>query len=316
MQGTTNTAEQAANQDPNPRPAEQAATSTVTADDGTSAKAQHDALQEQTRNQAEKAQQAHIEETRQDNARPATTRKTAAEEQGGAGALGAYQSSIQGASAQALAAARSMLQTDDAASITAKLRALAIASEPAGTAEKNHLVWATVAALAENNSPDANAIFNAGYWALIQAESLRQPAAKEHWAQEAQARFKQAQRLLPQSHTVATHLGQAYLAQAKIAASTDKPIKAQELLRLAGHQYDRAFNQYGAQSDLAATHWGEALLMQYNIMKSQDSELAQRLLDEAIDKYNLALRHNPNSRTARNLRNQLLQLQRASGAAN
>jgi Terpene cyclase DEP1 len=139
------------------------------------------------------------------------------------------------------------------------------------------------------DTSDANAQFNAGYFAHELAKN-EPPLAQKMFAQ-ACSHYEQALAIKPDMHDAAINWGIALSEQANALNSQD-PEAAQALWAQAATKYAKALAIKPNEHD-AANNWGNTLNAQAKALNNQDPEAAQALWAQAATKYAQALAIKP-----------------------
>ncbi|MFA6015564.1 MAG: hypothetical protein WC742_10905 [Gallionellaceae bacterium] len=172
---------------------------------------------------------------------------------------------------------------DETADPLLRLRAKAVESSRPENAQEAYTLWAT---LTELGTHDANAMFNAAYWAHELSDQA-QSDEKLRWLRLAGNYYAQTLTLKPNMHDAAYNWGGALNAEATALAATDHQA-ARALWKLAGEKYQLALS---IKSDMheAANNWGSALNAEARALAATDLETARALWKLAGEKYQLAL---------------------------
>lgn len=172
------------------------------------------------------------------------------------------------------------------------LRAAAIEASLKNQPEKAYKLWE---ALAELESSDIYALFNAGYWAQRLAEKSRGDETL-NWLKQASNKYKQALSIDPDFYGAMNNLGLVLVDQAEALASNDLSV-ARGLWQAACEQYQKALN-IKLDFHEAANNWGTALAKEAQELAKSDLFAARELWHEAGAKYKQALSIKPDSHGA------------------
>lgn len=164
------------------------------------------------------------------------------------------------------------------------LRAAAIEASLKNQPEKAYKLWEAVAEL---ESSDIYALFNAGYWAQRLAEKS-QGEETLNWLKQASNKYKQALSINPDFYGAMNNLGLVLVDQAGALASNDLSI-ARGLWQTACEQYQKALN-IKLDFHEAANNWGTALAKEAQELAKSNLLAARKLWHAAGEKYQLALR--------------------------
>lgn len=174
------------------------------------------------------------------------------------------------------------------------LRAAAIEASLKNQPEKAYKLWE---ALAELESSDIYALFNAGYWAQRLAEKS-QGEETLNWLKQASNKYNQALSINPDFYGAMNNLGLVLVGQAEVLASNDLSI-ARSLWRAACEQYRQALSIKPDSHD-AANNWGNALAKEAKELAKSNLFAARELWHEAGAKYKQALSLKPDSHETEN----------------
>ena len=167
------------------------------------------------------------------------------------------------------------------------LRAAAVAASIESQPEKAYKLWET---LAELESSDIYALFNAGYWAQRLAEKS-QGDETLNWLKQASNKYKQALSIDPDFYGAMNNLGLVLVDQAEALASNDLSV-ARGLWQAACEQYQKALN-IKLDFHEAANNWGTALAKEAQELVKSDLPEARNLWHKAGEKYQWALTVDP-----------------------
>lgn len=163
--------------------------------------------------------------------------------------------------------------SDETADPLLLLHAKAVEASRPESAQAAYTLWAT---LTELDAQDANAMFNAGYWAYILSEQT-QGDEKLRWLKRAQSHYALALTLKPDMHEVANNWGVTLNNEAKLLAATNLAA-ARALWLQAGEKYQWALSIKSDKHE-AAINWGGALITEASTNK--DVTRSQQLLSQA-----------------------------------
>lgn len=167
------------------------------------------------------------------------------------------------------------------------LRAAAIEASLKNQPEKAYKLWE---ALAELESSDIYALFNAGYWAQRLAEKS-QGDETLNWLKQASNKYKQALSIDPDFYGAMNNLGLVLVDQAEALASNDLSV-ARGLWQAACEQYQKALN-IKLDFHEAANNWGTALAKEAQELAKSDLAAASKLWQEAGKKFQRVLSVKP-----------------------
>ena len=175
-----------------------------------------------------------------------------------------------------------------------RLRAKAVEASRSESAREAYTLWA---ALAELTTSDANAQFNAGYWAY-QLGDRAQADEKMHWLKLAGQHFARALAIKPDLHEAVYSLGVVLGAEADALSAQDMGA-ARPLWQQAGEKYRQVLAIKPGKHE-AANNWGAALAAEAGILSTLDLAAARALWQQAGEKYRQTLAIKPDKHEAAN----------------
>ena len=205
--------------------------------------------------------------------------------------LGKVQSGTSSASGEKVEEAVAQVKQDKVANPLLKLRAEAIDAGKEKNANKAYRLWA---ALTELTSDDANAQFNAGYWAQKLVTS--NPSESSYWLKLAGSHYTQALRINPEMHEAVCNRGLVLATEARALVASD-PVTARSLWQQAREKYQQALS-INPKMHGAANNWGTALCDEAGALVASDLEAARKLWQQAGEKFQLVLSIEPDMHTA------------------
>lgn len=151
------------------------------------------------------------------------------------------------------------------------LRAAAIEASLKNQTEKAYKLWEAVAEL---DADDANALFNAGYWAQKKAESFQGGEATK-WLNVAGERYRRALSIKPDLHEAENNWGSALAKEAKELAKSNL-FAASKLWQEANEKFQRALS-IKPDFHVAIDNWGSSSLDEANAIVATDGDKANEL---------------------------------------
>lgn len=205
----------------------------------------------------------------------------------------AFQSGVTPASDEETREAVEIIEQDKTADPLLRLRAEAVAASQSENAEKAFRLWA---ALAELSPEDANAQFNAGYWAGLMSQECAKDGVRHYWLNQAKKYSEKALSINPSDCYAAYNWGVALLAEGSELAAVDAEA-ARNFLKLASDKFFLALDINPDEYDALAS-WGMALSEEASLLFATEPEAARRLWKLAGEKYRLALNIKPDMYSA------------------
>ncbi len=168
-----------------------------------------------------------------------------------------------------------------------RLRAKAVEASRPNNAQEAYTLWNT---LAEFDTQDANAQFNAGYWAGELANNA-QGADKLYWLGIAGKYYSQALNTASDMHEAAYNWGIVLATEASVLSATEL-VAARARWKLAGEKYQLALCIKPSFYE-ASNNWGAALDAEARVLAATELGAARALWKQAGEKYQQALSINP-----------------------
>ncbi|MDP3663992.1 MAG: hypothetical protein U1D41_08120 [Nitrosomonas sp.] len=172
---------------------------------------------------------------------------------------------------QELTEAAEQIQHDPQFDPQPGLRAAAVAASIEDQPEKAYKLWEAVAEL---DADDANALFNAGYWAQKKAESFQGGEAIK-WLNVAGERYRRALSIKPDLHEAENNWGSALAKEAKELAKSNL-FAASKLWQEANEKFQRALS-IKPDFHVAIDNWGSSSLDEANAIAATDGDKANEL---------------------------------------